>query len=127
MKTNIIVLFSLLFIPVGFTLNTFGADHTPEQNRAAKEFAFEEVRLGATISEIKTKYTSLEFDKDGSDLKVGLATWTTYHSKSADSIDFILFNEKLYKMAVHYGFERASKLGGYETIHEKLVAKYGWG
>jgi hypothetical protein len=99
--------------------------HTTDQNKAAKEFAFEGVSLGVTYSEIKAKYPDIEFRQNDSDAKVGLAVWTTYNPKTADSVDFYFLSGKLYKVRVLYMSKTLNKIGGYETIYEKLVAKYG--
>jgi hypothetical protein len=125
MKIKIFALVSLLCFSIGFAVNAAGDDHTPDQNKAAKEFAFEGISLGATYSEIKAKYPDIEFLKDKSDAKVGLAVWTTFSSKAADSVDFYLFSGKLYKVRVFYFSKTLSKFGGYEAVYEKLVAKYG--
>lgn len=140
MKIKTLALVGFLCFPIGFAVNAFAdgttnkdvsipeqsADgHTADQNKAAKEFAFEGVSLGATYSEIKAKYPDIEFRQKNSDAKVGLAVWATYNPKTADSVDFYFLSGKLYKVRVLYMSKTLNKIGGSETIYEKLVAKYG--
>jgi hypothetical protein len=126
MKIKHLLVFSLLSFFVSFGLNAFGDDgHTEEQNKAVKEFVVEGIGLGATYSEIKAKYPDIEFMKEDSDAKVGLAVWRTFSTKKVDAVRFYIFNGKTYKISIFYTAETLSKFGGYETIYQKLVAKYG--
>ena len=125
MKTKALALFSCLIFFVGFWVNAFGDDHTADQNKAAKEFTLEGIGLGATYSAVKAKHPDIEFVKDKSDAKVGLAIWKTYSSKAVDIITFNFLDGKLYKIEVFYMDKTLDKFGGYKTVYEKLVAKYG--
>jgi len=125
MNNKILVLIGFLCLPIAFTENAAADDHTPEQNSAIKSFAFEGIGLGATYLEIKAKYPDIEFLKEKSDAKVGLAVWTTFSSKAADSVDFQLFGGKVVEIRVFYFAKTLEKYGGYKSVYEKFVAKYG--
>ena len=112
MKIKILVIVGFLCFPIGFAVNALADDHTPDQNNAIKAFAFEGIGLGATYTEIKAKYPDIEFLKDKSDTKAGLAVWTTYRSKAADSIDFYIFGGKVIEMDVYYYAKTVEKYGG---------------
>jgi len=114
MKIKHLLVFSLLSFFVSFGLNAFGDDgHTEEQNKAVKEFVVEGIGLGATYSEIKAKYPDIEFMKEDSDAKVGLAVWRTFSTKKVDAVRFYIFNGKTYKISIFYTAETLSKFGGY--------------
>ena len=102
-----------------------GDIHTSEQNSAIKEFKFEGVGLGATFTEVKTKYPDLKLEKDKSDPNVNLAVWVNYDLNTADAVDYYFFNGKVFKLEIIYLPKTLEKIGGYETIHERLVLKYG--
>jgi len=125
MKTKILTQLLSLCFSLGFVVNTLADDHTPEQNSAIKAFAFEGIAIGATAAELKAKYSDLDFNKDKSDVAVGMAVWTLWEPKTADSIDFKLFDGKVMEIVVWYQAKTLEKIGGDETIYEKLVAKYG--
>jgi hypothetical protein len=125
MKIKILAVVGCLCLPVGFSVNAFADDHTPEQINAVKAFAIEGLGLGATYSEIKAKYPDIEFLSEDSDSKVGLAVWRTFSTKKMDAVRFYIFNGKLFKISIFYTAETLIKFGGDDTIHQKLVEKYG--
>ena len=125
MKIKILALVGFLCFPIGFAVNAFGDDRTAEQNKAAKDFTVEGLGLGATYTAIKAKYPYIEFISKDSDSNVGLAVWRTFSTKKVDAVRFYIFNGKLYKISIFYTAETLTKFGGYDTIYQKLVEKYG--
>jgi hypothetical protein len=125
MRVKVFALLGLLSVSISVAVNAFADSHTDEQKKAAKEFSIEGIGLGASYSEIHAKFPDIEFRKDLSDPKVGLAVWRTYKSKTSDGIAFSLFGGKVYKIEVGYLSKTLTDLGGYKTVYDKLVAKYG--
>ena len=102
-----------------------GDGHTAEQNSAIREFKFEGVGLGATFSEVKAKYPNMIFQKEQSDSDMKLAVWSNEDIKTADGVIYGFLNGKLFQIEVVYEPDTLNKIGGYNTIYDRLVSKYG--
>jgi hypothetical protein len=101
------------------------ADKTPEQIKAAKEFIIEGIGFSATPQTIRTKWPNAERVAKESNSKIGVEVLFVSETQNTDAMQFTFLDGKLMKIQALYQPARVKKMGGWETIAEKLVAKLG--
>jgi hypothetical protein len=98
-----------------------------DQEKAAKDFAFEKVKLGITLAEFKKRFPKATLNEDrrtGSDPKLKLVYYAA-DSESANACGYLFLDGKLFGMRIWYDVKTTDKMGGWIVILDKLKDKFG--
>jgi hypothetical protein len=119
------VVVACLAVLVASTGSIRADERTPEQIKAAKEFAVEGIGFTATPQTIRAKWPQTERVAEDSNPKIGLEVLLVPETQNTDGIQFTFLDGKLMQIFVLYLPARVKKMGGWTTIAEKVVARLG--
>lgn len=93
---------------------------TPEEE--AKDFTFEGIKMGSSLKDFKKTYPSaaIDYRKSGK----GIIDYVR-HSKNADRIEYLFFDEQLILICITYEQQHVAKAGGVGAMLSTLETKYG--
>ena len=100
-------------------------DRTPDQIKAAKEFAVEGIGFGVNPQTIRVKWPNVKRVAESSDSKIAWETLRVPDTTNTDGIDFEFLEGKLVSMVVWYFPDRVSRMGGWEILPERIQGKLG--
>ena len=113
-----IILSSLLFI------NFVSFSQTNEYIHNAKNFSFEGMKFGSSLSSFKSKYP-LAVIENNEDEKVGVKFYKVSNLSLASYGAYSFYSDRLFKIVIIYSKNDVNKMGGLQTIANKLLEKFG--
>ncbi len=112
--------------------------HTPESNQAGRDFSVSAevirtaldfslsgIKIGMTPEEVKALGVKLESNIQADDPELKLACYTAKDFQGLDLLVLRFVDGKLCTMSVAYSPETLTKLGGWQTVYQRLIAKLG--
>ena len=115
----------VLSVAMLFVHHVYGDDSMTTHVANAKSFSIEGVKLGMTIDDFKKLFPAAEPLSDLSDTVNNKQGFRVDSTANTDGIDAAFFEGKLFDCYVWYMPSRLNKMGGDETILNKLVEKFG--
>jgi len=113
---------SLLVILALFVGSVFA---NPEHDKAIKDFKFNGLPFGTDTKTFKAKFPKAELSADQSDPKIGLLMYTMRDVSGIDLAAFYFQDDKLFRCTYIYSAKTTEKIGGWITVVEKVVDKFG--
>lgn len=101
------------------------SDRTPEQIKAAKEFAIDHIGLSLSYSATKRAIPTIERMEKDSDITIGLESWRANNTTNTDGLDMTFLDGKMMGLIAFYSSERILEMGGWDTIVRRVAGKIG--
>ena len=98
---------------------------TSDVSRTVLDFSLSGIKIGMTPEEVKTLGAKLESNFQADDPEVKLACYTAKDFQGLDLLVLRFVDGKLCTMSVAYSSETLTKLGGWQTVYQRLMAKLG--
>lgn len=117
MKSIILILSFLLFV------NFASLSQSNEHINNAKNFSFEGMKFGSSLSSFKSKYPDAVLEKND-DEKIGVKLYNVFTLSSARYGFYYFYEDKLYKIVILYSENDVSKMGGLQTLVKRLLEKF---
>ena len=118
MNSIILILFFLLFI------NFVSLSQSNEYINNAKNFSFEGMKFGSSLSSFKSKYPDVVLGEND-DEKIGVKLYNVFTLSSASYGFYSFYEDKLYKIVIIYSENDISKMGSLQTLVNRLLEKFG--
>ncbi len=119
-----------LLLPLALRAGAEDAPGPTAQEKAARDFAFDGVRMGMPLAEFKKAHPTLPTLKDGCDEAGGVVCYGL-DSEKASACLFYFCDGALIKTRVMYFADLLDKMGGSAPIAKQLLKKFGtpegWG
>lgn len=119
MKIKTVLLAIALLVP---TLGWTQALRTPEQIQAAKDWSFQGIKLGTSLTTVRQLWPGLKKDKNAGTTDVYLSLTP---NKGADGLQVTFVADRLVDMRIYYSADRLSKIGGIGTLAGRLRDLFG--
>lgn len=97
-----------------------------DHSKAAQDFSYEGCGFGMTVSDFLVKHSKKsERNSEQSEPKNKLIVFDMENVKGADLAKFYFYDNELYRIQIFYLPDTLDKIGGWVTVAERLVEKFG--
>jgi hypothetical protein len=117
-------LFGVVWICAVLTAAAARGDDLTDQEKAARDFAFEKTKLGISLVDFKKRFPKAQLNEDSTDPKLKQVGYIA-EAASASGCQYAFLDDKLYQLTIAYSTEKVDKLGGWRVLLEKLTDKFG--
>lgn len=102
-----------------------GLGYEPAQRAAIKNFAYKGVGFGASVEDLENELP-VTFLDDQSTPEKGHRVYAHLPGQGdVSGVFFSFINDELYEIKLVYDAPTANRIGGWDTILERLVSKFG--
>ena len=114
-----------LLFSMACVFSSWAHAYEPAQREAIKAFSFKGVGFGASVEDLQ-RALPVEFLDDQSSPEKGQKVF--FHNPESGDVSAVFFSfidDSLYEIRLVYDAPTANRVGGWDTIAERLVKKFG--
>ena len=92
---------------------------------SAKNYSFQGISFGTTYAQLKTKFPTIVDETNPDDQSLGRSIYSLQNIPNTSAVFFYSYKDSIYAIRIVYDVETTNRLGGWTTITEKVIEKYG--
>jgi len=120
----VIRLATLLF-SMAYVFSSWAHAYEPAQREAIKAFSFKGVGFGASVEDLQRALPVTFLDDESSPEKGQKVFAHTPEGGDVSAVFFSFIDDSLFEIRLVYDARTANRVGGWDTIAERLVKKFG--
>ena len=97
------------------------------QSEAVKSFDFQGLKFGSDIDTFKKRFPDATINEAQSDSRNGIEAFVIRNHNDIDAVMCYFFENSLFYITLAYSPATLQRMGGWISVHDRLVEKYGQG
>ena len=114
-----------LLFSMAYVFSSWAHAYEPAQREAIKDFSFKGVGFGASVEDLQ-QALPVDFLDEHSAPEKGHKLFS--HTPEGGDVTYVFFSfldDSLFEIRIAYNPDTANRIGGWNTIAERLVKKFG--